>query len=99
MKNITINFGNIVSELEKENLNIVFLRNRGIFLEDNKKNLYVIENMKHGSYLDNLIKNSEKVNFSLVPKDISKNIEEWEKEIWHVLKVKEFINSQSKYWI
>lgn len=56
MKNITINFGNIVSELEKGNLNIVFLKNRGIFLEDDKSNLYVIEDMKHGSYLDNLIK-------------------------------------------
>lgn len=56
MKNITINFGNIVSELEKGNLSIVFLKNRGIFLEDDKSNLYVIENIHHGSYLDNLIK-------------------------------------------
>ena len=99
MKNITINFGNIVSELEKGNLSIVFLKNRGIFLEDDKSNLYVIENIHHGSYLDNLIKKSEKVNFSLVPKTISKNIGEWEKEIWNSLKVKEFINEQSKYWV
>lgn len=99
MKNITINFGNIVSELEEGNLNIVFLKNRGIFLEDNKNNLYNMELEKQGSYLDNLIKNSEKVSFLLVPKTISKNIGEWEREIWSVLEVKEFINRQSKYWI
>lgn len=99
MKNITINFGNIVSELEKGNLSIVFLKNRGIFLEDDKSNLYVIENIHHGSYLDNLIKKSEKVNFLLVPKTTSKNIGEWEKEKWNSLKVKEFINKESKYWL
>lgn len=43
MKNIIIDFGNIISELEKENLNIVFLKNKGIFLEDNQKNLYAME--------------------------------------------------------
>ena len=97
--NIIIDFGNIIAELEKENLNIIFLKNRGIFLEDNQKNLYAIEKMKYNSYLDNLITKSEKVNFSIIPKSISKSIGEWEKERWSVAEVRAFINRQSKFWI
>ena len=99
MKNIIIDFGNIISELEKENLNIVFLKNKGIFLEDNQKNLYAMEKNKHGLYLDNLIKKSKKVKFFIISKEISKNIKEWEKEIWSIEDVKAFINRQSKFWI
>ncbi|MDU6995913.1 MAG: hypothetical protein E6356_13720 [Terrisporobacter othiniensis] len=94
MENVIIDFGNIVSELEKENLNIVFLRNRGMFLEDNKNNLYKFELKKHGSYLDSLIKKCEKVKFYLVDKNISKNIEELEKERWTITEVKSFMNRQ-----
>ena len=48
-------------------------------------------NYRVGSYLDKLIKDGVVVEFNLVD---SKNIEDWEKEIWSVKEVKEFIERQ-----
>lgn len=93
MKNeIVIEFKNIISELESKKLKLCFLKDRGIFVEDNQKNLYKMETYWHGSYLDKLIKDGTIVKFSLVD---STNIEDWEKEIWGVPEVKAFIKRQS----
>lgn len=69
----------------------MFLDNRGIFLEDEEKNLY---SMGFMTYLDKLIKDGEKVVFNLVPSVISENIQSCEKEIWSVSEVKDFMKRQ-----
>ena len=93
MKNeIVIEFKNIISELESKKLKLCFLKDRGIFVEDNQKNLYMMETYWHGSYLDRLIKDGTIVNFNLVD---ATNINDWEKEIWGVPEVKAFIKRQS----
>lgn len=94
MKEKIINFGNIVSELENNQLKIVFLKNKGMFLQDRDSNLYQLETYMHGSYLDNLIKNKKMVTFLPIPREISKNIRCWEKEIWEIKDVKDFIKRQ-----
>lgn len=99
MKNkIVLNFKNIISELENKNLKICFLKNRNIiniFIEDIQKNLYCIETYRNGSYLDQLIKDGITVEFNLVDIALSKNIGDWEKEIWGVTEVKAFLKRQS----
>jgi hypothetical protein len=96
MKNkIVLDFKNIISELENKNLKICFLKNRGIFIEDIQKNLYNIETYLNGQYLDRLIKDGVTVKFNLIDISLSKNIMDWEKEIWGVSEVKAFIKRQS----
>lgn len=56
--------------------------------------MYQIEVYRYGSYLDNLIKKGITVQFNYVEASLSKNIGEWEKEIWDVEKVEDFINIQ-----
>lgn len=93
---ISIDFSNILQELENKNLKICFLKgNNSIFLEDNEKNLYSIESSRIGSYLDNLIRNGISVVFNIVDNDISKNIAEWKREIWTNLEIKSFTERQS----
>lgn len=94
MENKTVDFGNVIEELENKELQIVFLQNRGMFLQDTNRNLYQFETHMIGSYLDNLIKKREKITFLLVPKKISENIGEWEKEVWDTEEVKAFIKRQ-----
>ncbi|WP_024344834.1 hypothetical protein [Lacrimispora indolis] len=94
-KNITVNFKDIVAVLEKNNLKICFLKRRGIFIEDEQKNLYQMENRHTGSYLDKLIKNAVEVTFYLVNPSISQCIEDWEREVWDVTQVKSFIKRHS----
>lgn len=91
---IVLNFKNIISELENKELKLCFLKFRGIFIEDNQRNLYQMETYWIGSYLDKLIKDGVIVDFNLVDATRSKNIEDWEKEIWGVLEVKDFIKRQ-----
>lgn len=95
---IVINFRNIVSELESKELKLCLLKDRCWFIEDMQGNLYQMETYRLGSYLDKLIKDSIVVEFDLIDIALSKNIEDWEKEIWGVLEVKDFIKRQSKYW-
>lgn len=94
---IDLNFKNILSELKSKNLKICFIKNRGLFIEDNQKNLYQMELYRHGSYLDNLIKNGIVVKFQQTGSSFSKNIEEWEKEIWGIPEVEAFMKRQSLY--
>jgi len=91
---IKIDFGDILSELEEKNLKLYFLSNRGLFLADSQNNLYQMELYRQGSYLDKLIKNEITVEFELVETSISKNIGDWEKEIWDVSDVKDFVMRQ-----
>jgi hypothetical protein len=85
---IILNFRNVLQELENKNIKLCFIKNKGIFVEDNQKNLYKMETYWHGSYLDRLIKDGTIVNFNLVD---TANIEDWEKEIWGVSEVKAFM--------
>ncbi len=95
MKNeIIVDFKKILSELELKKINICFLKNRGLFIEDSQKNLYEMELDKHGSYLDNLIENGIIVKFYQVDNSISMNIGDWEKEVWGILEVESFIKRQ-----
>ena len=96
MENITINFDDIVSELESKDL---VLCNRktsvGLFLLDKQNNLYIIENYYLGSYLDKLIRNKTVVKFVYVDTSLRKNIEDWELEIWDCKWMENFIKQQS----
>ena len=91
MEEITINFGDLIHNLENNNLKLCFLKGRGIFLENIKKELYQMEIYYIGSYLDKLIKNKTVINFKKVNTDF---IEEWEKEIWELKKLKEFMKNK-----
>lgn len=84
---IILNFKNIISELENKELKIVFLKNRGIFIEDKQNNMYQID-YHYSSYLDNLIEKGAIVEFNLVDDSY---IMDWEKEIWEIPEVKAFI--------
>lgn len=94
-KEITINFKNMLTELESKNLNLCFLKNRGLFIEDNQRNLYQMEVYRRGSYLNKLIKDGIVVKFHQVDDFKSKNVGEWEKEVWGVSEVKDFMKRQS----
>ena len=91
MEEITINFGDLIHNLENNNLKLCFLKGRGIFLENIKKELYQMEIYYIGSYLDKLIKNKISINFKKVNTDF---IEEWEKETWELKKLKEFMKNK-----
>lgn len=91
---IVVNFNNIISELEIKGLKICFLKNRGIFIIDSQNNMYQKE-INTPSYLDELIKKGITVEFNYIDASISKNIGEWEKEIWEVSEVKNFIKRQN----
>ena len=88
MEQIIINFGDLIHNLENNNVKLCFLKNRGIFLENTKKELYQMEAYHIGSYLDKLIKNKISINFKKVNTDF---IEEWEKEVWEIKELKEFM--------
>ena len=89
---IVLNFKNIISHLKNKELKLCFLKNKGIFIVDNQENLYQIENYWHGSYLDKLIKNGAIVEFNLVD---ATNVKDWEREIWGVPELKDFMERQS----
>lgn len=94
MKNITVDFKNLLSELELKNLTLCFMRNGFIFIEDNQNNLYQMETIRVGSYLDQLIKDGIIVNFHQVEPLLVKNIGEWEKKRWDISTVEDFMKRQ-----
>jgi len=93
MNSITVDFGNIISEMKDKNIRLCLVKDKNWFVEDSESRLYHIESYK---YLDNLIKNRENVIFNIVECNL---IEDWEKEIWTIKDVEDFIKRQSKYWI
>lgn len=93
LEKFVINFKDIISELETKKLKLCFLVNRGLFITDNYNNLYQMELYRVGSYLDNLIKKDTTVEFSYVD---SSFINESEKEVWDIPKVKKFIERCNK---
>ena len=50
---------------------------------------------RHGSYLDRLIRDGIVVKFHQVDTFKTKNIGDWEKEVWGVSEVEQFIKRQS----
>ena len=90
---IELNFKDIVSEMHKKEVKLVFLKNRqGFFVEDVEKNLYAIESLYANAYLDRLIKNKKTINFNIVDKSC---IQEWEKEVWDFEDVSDFMKRQN----
>jgi hypothetical protein len=53
-----------------------------------------MELYRQGSYLDKLIKDGVIVEFNYVDASLSQNIGEWEKEVWDVSSVKDFMIRQ-----
>lgn len=92
---IFIDFKNLLSELETKKVKLCFLKDRGLYIEDDQNNLYQMEIERQGSYLNKLIEDGIAVNFHQVESLISKNIGDWEKEIWGVSEVEGFIKRQS----
>lgn len=88
---IVIDFKNVLSELELKKVKLCFLKDRGLLIEDDQRNLYQMEVYRQGSYLDGLIRDGAVVKFNLVDASISKNIGDWEKEIWGVSEVEAFL--------
>lgn len=61
---LSINFGDIVNELESRDLAIVHIpRLSGMYVEDVNGDLYQIESYYHPGYLDDLITNGRVINF------------------------------------
>ena len=96
LNKITINFGDIISELESKQFKLCFIKDRGLFIED-RNNIYQMETYRTGSYLDRLIKDRIVVEFNKLDISISQNINDWEKEIWDVTEIKSFIKRQRIY--
>lgn len=101
MKKIIVDFGDLVEEMKEKQIKLCLLLRKGTgwFVIDNQNRFYQIESYYHGGYLDKYIINKTKIEFNLIPTSISDKIEDWERKIWDVEKVKAFINRQSKYWI
>ena len=78
-------------------MQLCFIENRGLFIEDKNKNLYQIELYRQGSYLNKLIKDGIVVTFDKVEAEISQKISDRDKEIWSVSEVESFIKRSS--WI
>ena len=93
MGKIRINFGSIVSEMEKMQVNLCFLVNGiSLFLEDKNKDMYQIEPFWAGSHLETLIADGISLDFVKLDRSTSRNIKEWQKESWDTERVIDFIN-------
>lgn len=96
MKDIIIDFGNIVSELKSKELVLCYRKTSvGLFILDTQNNLYMVEDYYLGSYLDKLIRNKTIVEFKHIDTSLRGNIGDWELEIWDGNWVEEFIKRQS----
>lgn len=92
MKNIIVDFENLIEEMKEKQINLLLLNGRNDwFIIDNKNQIYKIETYYCGGYLDKYIINKTKIDFDLLPISVSKNIEDQEMEIWGIEKVKDFI--------
>lgn len=89
MKEIIINFGEILQELNNKNLKMFFRKGKpGIFIQDCYGNEYQIEINYSGSYLDKLIENNITAKFEKIN---SKIVKEYEKEVWSIKDIQDFI--------
>lgn len=87
---LTIDFKNIVSELESKELKLCYFRN-GHFVEDTQGNLYAIEILYHGSYLDKLIKDGNVIEFNRIDDSVVQTVKDYEKKVWGISEVEDFI--------
>jgi hypothetical protein len=96
-KKIVVDFENILSELKLKEIKLCFLTTnmRTLCIEDSQENLYQMELYRHGSYLDQLIKDGTVVTFHQVEHSASQNIGKWQKEIWDISEVESFMKRQS----
>ena len=86
-----MDFGNIVSELETKNLQLLKIKdNNGLFVVDGEGNLYGIETYYAGGFLDRFI--GEKFIISFEPiEQPTRDFEDWRKEFMDASWVKSFI--------
>lgn len=95
LKEIKVNFKNILSEMRLKEVELCFLKNRGLFIEDSQENLYQMDIYNHGTYLDNLIKKGITLTFYKVESDKNNNMNDWEKEVWSIQEVTDFMKRQN----
>lgn len=95
MEKILIDFGNIIQEMKNKQVKLCLLYERlSWFILDKQNRLYQIETYYDGGFLDKFIIEKLHIEFNLVSISTSDRIEEWEKEIWDIDKVKKFIERQ-----
>lgn len=99
-KSITINFRNVISEMENNDLRLCFVHSvlhdwaHSVSLEDNQGNLYRIEPFYDASYLNHLIEYGDVVRFDRIDDSLNKSIEAWEKRYMSASDVKKFIERE-----
>lgn len=94
MKNITIDFGNIIEEMKAKQIKLCWIHNViGLFVIDSQNRLYQIETYHCGGFLDKYITEKRLITFTLVPESVSKDIS-GTKEIWDVTDVHKFMIRQ-----
>lgn len=89
---ITLDFGNIVSELGNKNLRLLHVKdNPAWFVVDSDNNLYSIETYYAGGYLDRYIGEKQVISFEKMEWPV-KNFEEWRREFMGAAEVQDFID-------
>lgn len=95
---IVIDFKNIISELKNKDVHLCSvnskIHNWGLCIEDNEKNLYQMERYYFHSYPSRLIENGDVVKFERVDASISKDVGEWERNVWEISDVENFLKRE-----
>lgn len=95
---IVIDFKNIISELEAKDVHLCSVysdvHNWGLCLEDNERNLYIMERYYSHSYPNHLIDNGSVVKFERVDVSISNNVGDWERNVWKQSDLLNFIKRE-----
>lgn len=99
MNKVIIDFGNIVEEMKRKQINLCLLRNKTWIIIDSQNRFYQMESYYNGGFLDKYIINKIKIEFNLIHKSVNDSVKMYEMEIWDDKKVEDFIKRQSKYWI
>lgn len=96
MRSVTVDFKNVVSELENKELSIGLINNNihSICLEDTKGNVYMIETYWNGSYLDGLINKGIAVEFNRLENPLYNG---WVKK-WNVSEFRDYLVQQQQFW-
>lgn len=92
---IMIDFKKIISELNSKDVHLCSVISKihdwGLCLEDNEKDLYQMERYYFHSYPNHLIENGAVVKFELVDASISKDVADWERNVWKISDVENFL--------
>lgn len=96
-KELIINFGNLVNEMMTKNFVFCFIANTHNICIEHEGYIYAMETrVDLKSYLDFLISNNKEVRFG-TPIE-SKNIPDYQKEIWDSNDISAFIARQKIFW-